>query len=202
MKTTTSRALYGYWQMLRQDRPAPDRRDVKPDGLRDILANTFILEAGDDAVAFPFRLAGSCLSQLYCRDLRGRDFLNLWRGADREAVATLVLAIHEEAAAAVIGYKAHTHRGTSIDVEITLLPLAQEGLDDRFPRILGSASLLSDPYWIGVHPVQRHELTSLRLIWPDEKPWFLRKAQARTAAIHTAPKARHGHLVVYDGGRA
>jgi hypothetical protein len=41
---------------------------------------------------------------------------------------------------------------------------------------LGIAAPSDSDYWLGLHPVDRHEITSMRLIWPDEQPAFLRHA--------------------------
>ena len=45
-----------------------------------------------------------------------------------------------------------------------------------YPRILGVSVPIETPYWFGLHPVQEHTITSMRLVWPDEQPAFMRHA--------------------------
>ena len=85
---------------------------------------------------------------------------------------------------------------------------------------------MEDPYWIGIHPIMRQSVTSLRLIWPDERPHFLRRGDDMDIEAVDAPlpprdatrpgvpvrqmslqpwtgmpNRRVGHLVVLDGGK-
>ena len=77
MKHLTSRELYDYWNRVRRGRPAPRRNEIEPGDIRRILADTFILEAaGRDR--FPIRLAGTRMCGMYCREIKGGNFLDLW----------------------------------------------------------------------------------------------------------------------------
>ena len=58
MKNTATRDLYGYWDQLRGQRPAPERVDIDPGAIRRVLGDTFIVEI-DKNRSFPFRLAGT-----------------------------------------------------------------------------------------------------------------------------------------------
>jgi hypothetical protein len=92
MKHATTRTLYDYWSRLRGRRPAPERFEIEPGQIRHILGDTFILEAVD-LQTYNFRLAGTRLCSAYCRELKGRNILDLWLGKDREAVGALLGAI-------------------------------------------------------------------------------------------------------------
>ena len=92
MKHAATRELYDYWQRLRGVRPAPDRTEIEPSDLRRSLGDTCILEV-DARNESRFRLAGTRVCALYGRELKGKDFLSLWRGKDRDAVATLLAAV-------------------------------------------------------------------------------------------------------------
>lgn len=212
MKHAVTRTLYDYWSRLRGERTAPGRTEIEPGDIRQILGDTFILEAqGRDTYAF--RLAGTRLCAAYCRELKGRNLLDMWVGKDREAIACLLAAIVEDGAAAVVGLEALNDRGQSAPVEIMMLPLKHDG--PHHTRILGCYAPLSTPYWFGLHPVVRQPIQSLRLIWPDERPSFLRTAAEADAAerivepapfVRVAPQPAAGrrvaHLRVIDGGRA
>jgi hypothetical protein len=70
--------------------------------------------------------------------------------------------------------------------------------------------MLDRPYWLGTEPVTKQTISSLRLIWPDEAPAYLRRRTDQagggsrplaTVAV-AAPGRRWGHLTVVDGGKA
>jgi hypothetical protein len=205
MKHLTSRELYDYWNRVRRGRPAPRRNEIEPGDIRRILADTFILEAaGRDR--FPIRLAGTRMCGMYCREIKGGNFLDLWTANDRNAIATLATAVAADAAAAVITLEGRNARGKAVACEVLLLPLLHAGPD--YDRILGSCAPLERPYWLGTEPVVRQTLVSLRLLWPNEQPSFMRRTSDRgiTASAPVIPfplpdRRRRGHLTVYDGGK-
>lgn len=222
MKNNVTRSLYEYWTRLRGNRIAPERCEVEPSDIRTILGDTFILEA-TDRDNFSFRLAGTRMCAAYCRELKGRNFLDFWTDKDRESIACLLAAVVEDGAAAVFGLRAQNERDQSFNVEVLLLPLKNED-GPAHTRILGCFAPMEQPYWLGVHPVLRQPLQSLRLIWPDQKPAFLLRpdqigrggSNALAAALEEPPAivvsrpARAGvsagvrrvrHLQVIEGGR-
>ncbi len=230
MKHAATRELYDYWQRLRGSRPAPDRTEIEPSDMRRILGDTFILEA-DRRDGYAFRLAGTRVCALFGRELKGRDFLDFFQGKDREAIATLLAAVSQDAAAAVFGFEGRSAHDRTLPCEVLLLPIRQKG--EGFTRVLGSLAPMSDPYWIGIHPLMTQKLSSLRLIWPDERPTFLLRGDqvrddrgpiAHDAVDFVAPsrgerpptvfrpmarppmslagERRVGHLVVLDGGKS
>ena len=193
---------------MRGPRPAPKRTDVEPADIREILADTFILNA-EDARNFQFRLAGSRVCSLYCRELKGKDFLSFWSGADLTALQTLLDAIRAKGAAAVIGWEGHNVRRQSVMFETLLLPLETE--NGCYHRIMGSTAAAEAPYWLGIHPILEQSIVSLRMIWPNDAPVFDRVApqeQDKFAPppIQVDPRSgllarRRGHLLIYDGGK-
>ncbi len=224
MKHPSTRELYAYWQRLRGNRPAPDRTEIEPSDIRRILGDTFILEAVSRD-EYRFRLAGTRVCALYGREMKGKDFLSLWTGKDREAVATLLAAVSQDAGAAVFGMAGRSAHERTLPCEILLLPVRQKG--EGWTRILGSIAPLDDPYWIGIHPILSQSVSSLRLIWPDERPHFLMRgdqvAQGDVAFVPPAPRPmsvfgsshmpeavrlldpghrKVGHLTVLDGGKS
>ncbi len=209
MKHAASRELYQYWNRLRGMERAPERSAIEPSDLRRVLADTFILEAASREF-YPVRLAGTRVCALYCREIKGANLLDLWKGEDRSAIATLAAAVSEDGAAAVVTVEASTAREGHVACELLLLPL-HHGPAAPFDRILGSLAPLERPYWLGTEPVVRQSIASLRLIWPDEAPRFFRRRSDRPPAIPRAVTGamsaplrnsrRHGHLYVLDGGK-
>jgi hypothetical protein len=203
MKHATSRELYDYWDRIRRGRPAPLRSDIEPSDIRRILADTFILEVSDRET-YTIRLAGTRICALYGREIKATNFLDLWAADDRQAIATLAAAVSTDAAAAVLSLEGRTPRRRTLACELLLLPLRHG--KSGFDRVLGSLAPAERPYWIGSEPVTSQSVTSLRLIWPDERPHFMRRASDRVPP--DAPvmppidsRRRRGHLFVLDGGK-
>jgi hypothetical protein len=216
MQKTSSRTLYDYWNNLRGARSAPDRRDIDPTRIRGALANTFILELNPDG-GLDFRLAGSHLCSAYSRELKGRSFTALWHTRDREALDTLIRAVTEDHAVALITFTATTEVKTSIAFETILLPVRHNGSTQT--RLLGAMTAIETPYWFGVQPIAEQRITGLRLIWPDDLQESVRDVAAVIplelvhAAGNGAPAPiagriygrsarRYAHLAVIDGGRS
>lgn len=220
MKHQATRDLYHYWQNLRGARSAPERSEIEPADIRHLLGNTFILEVVSRR-EFRFRLAGTKVCALYGREMKGKDFAEFWDRKDREAVATMLSAITSDAAATVMGLTGRSDHGRDLPMEVIMLPLRQR--NEGYTRILGSLSAMDDPFWIGIHPIMKQSIASMRLIWPDENPTRLVKGvDAPPPSTTEPPVLRRGesvptvttgniiaanfrrqvqHLTVYDGGK-
>lgn len=216
MQMPSTKTLYSYWNTIRGSRSAPDRRDIDPTRIREALANTFILEL-DGQDKFSFRLAGSHLCTSYCRELKGRSFSALWHDRDSDAMETLLRAVTEDHAVALVTFQGITALQTKVSFEAILMPLRHNG--STHTRILGAMSALDEPYWLGVQPVLEQRITGLRLIWPDEisAEETAREVLANVVndvdfASSNAPLGlpttvygrtarRYAHLAVIDGGR-
>ncbi|WP_297113132.1 PAS domain-containing protein [uncultured Devosia sp.] len=212
----STKTLYTYWNAIRGSRSAPDRRDIDPTRIREALANTFILEL-DEADKFSFRLAGSHLCTSYCRELKGRSFSALWHDRDSDAMDTLIRAVTEDHAVALVTFQGSTALHTKVSFETILMPLRHNG--STHTRILGAMSALEEPYWLGVQPILEQRITGLRLIWPDEVPAEETQREVLANVVNdtefaqaTPPSAmpttvygrtarRYAHLAVIDGGR-
>lgn len=218
MQKQSTKTLYDYWNTLRGSRSAPDRRDLDPTKIRGALANTFILELNDNN-EFDFRLAGSHICSVYARELKGRSFTRLWHPRDRDAMGTLVRAVTEDHAVALITFTGMTAIHTRTSVETILLPVRHNGSTQT--RLLGAMTVVDEPYWLGVQPVVEQRITGLRLIWPDDQSHadIARDVAAVVpqevvfASAGSAPQAiagtvfgrqarRYAHLAVIDGGRS
>ena len=201
---------------MRGSRSAPERKNVDPTKIRDTLSNTFILETGQND-QFSFRLAGSHLCSAYCRELKGRAFEHLWSEKDRDAIKTLIKAVTEDHAVALITFEGTSRSSARLGFETILLPLRHNGSSNN--RILGALSAQDEPYWFGAQPIIEQRITGLRLIWPDdmamdtgfsdfsEKPYmdvqFDEEAQlvSSPSRVHGIQARRYAHLSVIDGGR-
>ncbi len=216
MQHTATKTLFNYWNQLRGSRSAPERKNVDPTKIRHALSNTFILEA-DENLEFNFRLAGSHLCSAYCRELKGRAFQNLWAPKDREALNTLIKAVTQDHAVALVTFEGTTQAANKMSFETILLPLRHNGSSTN--RILGSMATQDEPYWFGAQPIIDQRITGLRLIWPDDlatKSTFLDVSTKIAdnfapneivdlapiqSTVHGFSARRYSHLSVIDGGR-
>jgi hypothetical protein len=216
MQMPSTKTLYTYWNTIRGARSAPDRRDIDPTRIREALANTFILEL-DDKDRFSFRLAGSHLCTAYCRELKGRSYSGLWHDRDSDAMETLIRAVTEDHAVALVTFQGTTALHTKVSFETILMPLRHNG--STHTRILGSMSAIEEPYWLGVQPVLEQRITGLRLIWPDEVAAEDQVREVVSSVVNDGPFSsghaipalpttvfgrsarRYAHLAVIDGGR-
>jgi hypothetical protein len=194
MKHSSSRELYDYWNTCRGRRPAPERAEIDPTAIPRVLADTFLLGA-DGGGEFVFRLAGTRVCALFCREIKGEQFVALFGGRNRSVIGGLVTAVCDESTATVAGVTGRFDDAACIDLELLLLPLCHRGRTDS--RLLGVLAPLARSVWIGAMPVAALTLGTLRHIssvegTPDlgQLPVLLRDG-----------RIRHG-LVVYEGGRS
>lgn len=220
MQKSSTKTLYNYWNTLRGSRSAPDRRDIDPTRIRGALANTFILEL-NDRNEFDFRLAGSHICAAYARELKGRSFSRLWHLRDRDAMDTLVRAVTEDHAVALVTFTGSTSVNTKVQIETILLPIRHNGTTGN--RLLGAMTAIEEPYWFGVQPIMEQRITGLRLIWPDDLSLDdmardisssipddviavsavgpLSPPTPMSATVYGRAARRYAHLAVIDGGR-
>jgi hypothetical protein len=194
MKHPSNRILFEHWNERRGARPAPERADIDPAAIRQVLGNTFVL-AADGIGNPPFRLAGTRLCALFGCELKGESFVELWHRPSRTAMRELIMVVMEEKIGVVASSTAAAADPAlaPISLELLLLPLAHRGHGDA--RLLGAMAPMAAPYWLGVKPVGPLSLGMFRHIGPavDQAP------PTRLAA--ETSRLRHG-LTVYDGGRS
>lgn len=192
MKNPSTRAVYDYWDQLRGDRAAPERGDIEPGALRNVLQDTFVLENGP--IGPVFRLAGTRLCALFGGELKGRPFIALWPDVEAQGdIRRLTEIVMDESAGAVAGFTAETVGGAAISLELLLLPLRHRGRTHA--RLLGSLSPAFSPHWLGLDSINCVRLVSVRMIWESGA------AAGMATEFATTPEKRRAGFVLHDGGR-
>jgi hypothetical protein len=194
MKHASTRALFTYWNERRGNRPAPERGEIDPAAIRHALGDTFML-AADFVDELRFRLAGTRVCALFCREIKGEVFSAPWSPTSHERIEDLLSIVINETRGAVAGVTARAADGSQVDLEILLLPLAHVG--HARIRAMGVLAPIVPPYWLGEKPVVELELGTLRHIGPEMET--LGSAQFTASSLENV-RLRHG-FVVYSGGR-
>jgi len=188
MKHAASQELYAYWEERRGKRPAPERADIEPGAIRQVLSDAFIL-ALDGGAGHPFRLAGTRVCALFGRELKGESFIGLWAAASQPILSDLLAILNDERVGTVAGVTAQSADGEPIDLELLLLPLGASR--PSLARTIGILVPLKVPQWLGSSPVGALNLGSRRHIGAS--------VETRLLPRFMAPRRRH--LTVYEGGR-
>lgn len=209
MKEDGSIALFQYWNRLRDGRPAPKRTEIEPSDIKSLLADTFILEKDTRGQAV-FRLAGTRLCAVYCRELKGFAFASLWHEKEQRLISRLADSVFRAASVVVIDFEGVSRGGRANPFEMLVLPL-DGGVQS--PRCLGILSAGKRPFWLGADPVVAGRVGSVRVVDPGREPMFLKNRPAiqvppagtdddglpHSRLLGAARRIRH--LLVLDGGR-
>jgi hypothetical protein len=193
MKSESTSKLFAYWNERRGSRLAPERGDIEPGAIRDILGDSFII-AFDPETDHPFRLAGTRVCALFGRELKGEPFVQLWDLESRKALRDMTTIVADEAVATVAGARARTAQGSGADLELLLLPLYHRG--KMHVRLLGLLAPIETPYWVGAEHVAALTLGAMRHLGPA-----IETISAPRFGKRTAPGKVRGGLTIYEGGR-
>lgn len=192
MRHATSRLLFAYWDSVRGERAAPERRQIEPGKIRQILADTFILGSDPDT-APAFRLAGTRCSALFGGDLKNVPLASLWDPASRAEGDEVVRLVTSETVGVAAGLIGETEVGTGLALELLLLPLRYRGSTSN--RALGALSPTSIPSWLGLVPVVSLKLRSMKIVRSgDADPATIRAGGLAAPGPRTRFKVLEGGL--------
>ena len=121
MKHPSSREFFAYWDEKRGAARAPDRSEIEPGAVRELLGDIFVLSY-DETGGFPFRVAGTRVCALLGCDLKNKSFSALFTPQSRGTIEEIVTVVAEEMLAAVAGISATTPDGRTVPLELLLLP--------------------------------------------------------------------------------
>jgi hypothetical protein len=173
MKHPSSREFFAYWDEKRGSARAPDRSDIEPGAMRELLGDIFVLSY-DAAAGYPFRVAGTRVCALLGCDLKDRSFSTLFMPDGRREIEDIVAVVSEEMLAAVAGITATSEDGSPAHLELLLLPF-----NARAHTPLSLTGLLA-PFGGGHGVLRDFKMTSWRYLGhPPQRflPRALRKLQ-------------------------
>src|ERR1700710_1637101 len=105
MKHPSSREFFSYWDEKRGTARAPDRSDIEPGAVRELLGDIFVLSF-DPPNGYPFRVAGTRVCALLGCDQKGQSFSALFAPQCRREIEDIIGNVAEEMLAAVAGITA------------------------------------------------------------------------------------------------
>jgi hypothetical protein len=170
MKHPSNREFFAYWDNKRGEARAPDRGDIEPGAVRELLGDIFVLSYDHDA-GHPFRVAGTRISALLGRDLKDQSFSALFAAESRGEIEDIIGYVAEETLAAVGGITATSENGADVHLELLLLPFSA-----RAHSPISLTGLLA-PFENNLTTLRDFRLTSWRYLHQPEKlvPRALRK---------------------------
>ena len=185
MKHPSSREFFAYWDQKRGGARAPDRSEIEPGAVRELLGDIFVLSY-DGAAGYPFRVAGTRVCALLGRDLKDRSFSALFEPEGRHEIEDIIAVVSEEMLAAVAGITATSQDGAPAHLELLLLPF-----NARAHTPLSLTGLLA-PFGDGYSVLRDFKLTSWRYL--GHQPQKIVPRALRKLAIARG-------LMVYEGLR-
>lgn len=117
------RQAEAYWTALRQGGGIPERGQVDPRGLENLLPHTFVLERIAPSIA-RFRLAGQTLQRLAGADLRGMPLSVLFTPGTRNRIGKALQSVFDTPAVAELYLLSEPRPASSaFEARMLLLPL-------------------------------------------------------------------------------
>ena len=186
MKHPSNQQFFAYWDEKRAGARAPDRSEIEPEAVRELLPDIFVLSC-DSAARFPFRVAGTRLCALLGRDLKDESFSELFGADGRREIKDIITVVTEEMLAAVAGITATAGDGTPAHLELLLLPFSH-----RAHAPLSLTGLLA-PFENGQDGLRDFRLSSWRYLGHPQPERLVPRALRKL-------KIARG-LMVYEGLR-
>ena len=121
MKHPSTREFFAYWDEKRGGARAPDRSEIEPGAVRELLGDIFVLSY-DAAAGYPFRVAGTRICALLGCDPKDRSFSALFTPDTRREIEDIIAVVSEEMLAAIAGITATAQDGATTHLELLLLP--------------------------------------------------------------------------------
>lgn len=159
MKHPSNRAFFAYWEGKRGHARAPDRSEIDPQAVRELLGDIFVLSY-DHPGGHPFRVAGTRLCALAGQDLKDKSFAALFAPARRTVIDDIITSVCEETVPAVVGVTAKSDTGAPAHLELLLLPfnnrahspVSLTGLLASFERDIMALHDFQPTSWRYLHP--------------------------------------------------
>lgn len=160
-----SRNLFRYWESIRGENSAADRKDIDLKQIKRILPWLAILERHPLKQEYHWRLSGTGADKIWKQELTGQTFMTNCDRFERDTVCRLldnVIASHQPC---VARFKATYGNDEMLGIELLALPVT--AADGRTTQILATVVPFRTPYWFGEAELFCLELSSVKMIWTE-----------------------------------
>jgi hypothetical protein len=122
------RALYEYWNSVRNERSMPARQNIDPTAIPKLLPFIIMYTVVPDGGGYIVRLVGEEVVQFVGRNLTGQPAGSIMKPPAAEMIIKILDAVSTERAPKFRAGKAHWHpAGAYRDFEACFLPLSSDG---------------------------------------------------------------------------
>ncbi|MGO8919805.1 MAG: PAS domain-containing protein [Stellaceae bacterium] len=143
------RLAFDYWQAKRAGRGMPQRRDIEPVELRDVLPHLQITEAIGGGHRFRYRLIGTAIVEAFGAEFTGKYVDELVSGERDSFVHACYRAVCASRRPAFVRSKYVTTRNIDLTANRVLLPLSEDG--EAVNQILGALTFeFTRPFRTGI----------------------------------------------------
>lgn len=138
-----------YWRAKRGNRFMPQRHDIEPAELRDVLAHLQITEVIDSGSRFRYRLVGTAIVEAFGAEFTGKYVDELVSGERDSFVHACYRAVCASRRPAFVRSKYVTTRNVDLIANRVLLPLSKDG--GSVNQILGALTFeFTRPFRTGI----------------------------------------------------
>ena len=143
------RTALAYWEGKRRGRAMPERGDIDPCELRQVLAHLQITEVIDGGSRFRYRLVGTAIVQAFGAEFTGRHVDELISGERDSFVHACYRAVCASRRPAFVRSKYITTKTVDLTANRLLVPLSEDGA--AVSQILGALTFeFSRPFAPGL----------------------------------------------------
>jgi hypothetical protein len=153
-----NRKLFQCWNALRNGKKVPRRADLALKSIGPILSHVAIIEATKLTEGVRFRLAGTALRSIFCRELTNTDLFDPWNTKDKLALRAMLSMALDDTEPINVRFTVHASETHVETVEAVFLPMQEKG------QFLASFASFAQPYWLGTHRIIKQEILSIRTI--------------------------------------
>jgi hypothetical protein len=195
MRHKTTETVFHYFNDLRRGRSAPLRHEIDPSELKGVLPDLFIMEKGrDDRVRF--RLAGTRVCVVLGREMREREYSDIWDPAFRHRMRLAAETVLANRNPLELALTATGDDGSVLSLEMLMLPLLSR--IDRCDRIFGSLVVMDQPATL---QSMTRQLRPADLVFAPAGDASPNRPEGGTLAAIGGLVTRFAHLRVFEGGK-
>jgi len=138
-----ARMLFRHWESLRGSRSAPARQDLDLKQIRKLVPHLFIAEQADHGASFRWRLAGTAICGLFCREVTGDEVTAGWEAFEAGVIHRHLCQVTGTHQPALLRLRFTTDRAQSALADMAAFPIL--AADGASTHVLGGLFSFAEP---------------------------------------------------------